>query len=219
MATPGALVQHRVIPGGYGAVVIVDEGHYLKVIDAQGGQTCSLIVLDPAEPRRFLSGSHTRVHLAHKLEISRTLVHGEPLLDNTRHPMLLVAEDTAGVHDWLLPACDAVYYASEHHLTNQRNCRMNFIEAAAEFAILLPVIPDPLNLFQKSSWKDSGKLLPVKPTSKAGDYVLFRALRPLLAVGSACPENSVSRNARPPTEIIFEVYAPAARKKRKDAGR
>ncbi len=194
----GKLVQRRVIAGGSGGAVLVPEGHYLKVIDVQGSQTCSLIALNPAEPRQFLSGSYTRVYYSFKLNTERTIVVGEPLLDNTRHPMLFVEEDTIGVHDWLLSANKTVAAA-----------------ALAEFSIPLLVMPDPLNLFLKAEWDSEGKLVSCSAASKAGDYVLFRALRTMLAVAMAYNRFPSMIADRTPSDILCEVYSPVNEQRQK----
>jgi uncharacterized protein YcgI (DUF1989 family) len=111
MAALGALVQRLTILGGYGRSVVITEGQYLRIVDFRGKDPCSLIVINPAEPRQLLSGSYTRVYLSFKLEADRPTVPGERLLDDTRAPMLVCKEDTFGLHDWLLPACDVAYYS------------------------------------------------------------------------------------------------------------
>ena len=208
MVSLGKLVQRRVIPGGHGGAVIVKEGQYLKVIDVEGKQICDFFAFNPSDPRQFLSGSHTRVLLSHAQETSRPIVVGNPLLDNTRQPMLFLEEDTVGVHDWLLAACDPARYLVDYGIANHRSCKMNVIEALAEFHIHAPVIPDSLNLFQNSPYDDNGKFTIYEPVTKPGDYVLFRALRTVLVVGSACPQDQNPANAYNLTEIAFEVYDP-----------
>jgi uncharacterized protein YcgI (DUF1989 family) len=85
---------------------------------------------------------------------------------------------------------------------------MNLIEALAEFHIYPPVIPDPLNLFQNSPYDDKGEFSINESVAKAGDYVLFQALRTVLTVGSACPQDQAPANAYHPTDILFEIYDP-----------
>lgn len=206
MVSLGKLVQRRVIFGAHGGAVIVKQGQYLKVIDVQGKQICDFFAFYPEDPRQFLSGSHTRVFLGETLEVFKSIAVGSPLLDNSRQPMLFVEEDTVGVHDWLMASCDPVRYLVDYGLANHRSCKMNIIEALAEFYIRAPVIPDPLNLFQNSPYDDGGKFALYEPITKPGDYVLFRALRTVLAAGSACPQDQNPANAYNPTDIAFEVY-------------
>jgi len=208
MVSIGKLVQRRVIPGGQGAAVIVREGQYLKVIDLQGKQICDFWAFNPAEPRQFLSGSHTRVFLGQTLEVPKTIAVGSPLLDNSGQPMLFLEEDTVGVHDWLLCACNPTRYNVRYGLPGHRSCEVNLIEALSEFHIHPPVIPDPLNLFENSPYDGDGKFSIYEPLTKAGDYVLFRALRTVLTAGSACPSDQNPANAYNPTDIAFEVYDP-----------
>ena len=209
MVKVGKLVQRREIPGAHGGGAIVKEGQYLKVIDVEGKQICDFFSFNPANPSEFLSGSHTRVFLGQTLEAPKTIAVGAPLLDNSRQPMLSVEEDPVGVHDWLLASCDSVRYWADYGLPNHRNCKTNVIEALAEFHIRAPFVPDPLNLFQNSPYTEQGKFQLFEPTTKPGDYVLFRALRTVLAVGSACPQDQNPANGYNISPIAFEVYDPA----------
>jgi len=209
MVSLGELVQRRVIPGAHGGAVIVKEGQYLKVIDVEGKQICDFFSFNPSDPRQFLSGSHTRVFLGQTLEAPKTISAGSPLLDNSRQPMLMVEEDPVGMHDWLLASCDPVRYLVDYGLPNHRSCKMNILEALQEFNIWPPVFPDPLNLFQNSPCNDEGKFELYEPITKPGDYVLFRALRTVLAAGSSCAQDQNPGNAYNPSALAFEVYDPA----------
>lgn len=208
MVLLGAPVQQRLIPGAHGGAIRIKEGQYLKVIDVQGKQVCDFFAFNPADPTQFLSGSYTRMYLFHRLETFKTIVVGHPLLDNSRQPMLFVEEDTVQVHDWLIAACDPVRYEMDYGVTNHRSCKMNVLEALEEFNLLPPVFPDPLNLFTNLSIDKDGKVTMHPPLSKAGDYVIFRALRELIVAGSACPMDLNPLNDFNPTDIMFEVYEP-----------
>lgn len=83
---------------------------------------------------------------------------------------------------------------------------MNILEALEVFRMRPPVFPDPLNLFQNSPIDKNGKLTVLPPTTKPGDYVVFRVLKDLIAAGSACPMDINPCNDHNPTDIMFEVY-------------
>jgi uncharacterized protein YcgI (DUF1989 family) len=136
MVSLGKLVQQRLIPGAYGGAVGIKEGQYLKVIDVQGKQVCDFFAFNPEDPRQFLSGSHTRVSLLQTQAKFKTIVVGRPLLDNSRQPMLLVEEDTVGVHDWLMAPCDEARYSLDFGIANHRNCKTNSLEALEEFNLV-----------------------------------------------------------------------------------
>jgi uncharacterized protein YcgI (DUF1989 family) len=208
MVSLGKLVQQRLIPGAYGGAVGIKEGQYLKVIDVQGKQVCDFFAFNPEDPRQFLSGSHTRVSLLQTQAKFKTIVVGRPLLDNSRQPMLLVEEDTVGVHDWLMAPCDEARYSLDFGIANHRNCKTNSLEALEEFNLVPPVFPDPLNLFMNTSFDKDMQLIIQPPVSKAGDHVILRALRNLIVVGSACPMDQNPTNDFNTTDIMFEVYEP-----------
>ena len=123
--------------------------------------------------------------------------------------MLFVDEDSVGVHDWLIASCDPIRYWTDYGLPNHRNCQTNVIEALAEFNIRAPVVPDPLILFQNCPYDEEGRFTLFEPVTKPGDYVLFKALRTVIAVGSACPQDQNPANAYKISPIVFEVYQPA----------
>lgn len=146
----------------------------------------------------YLSMSHTRAanyHLAPRLN--------DVLVSNLREPMLTVVEDTSGVHDTLISACDPSRYRqlgvekwSEHG-----SCAENLVLALKELNeraglkgpkgigadITVNTVPPPLNLFMNVGWTPQGDLNFEPSKAKKGDYVRFRAERDVVIVMSACP--------------------------------
>ena len=194
------LVKGVLIPATFGKGVLVRQGQFLKVIDVKGKQVCDFFAFSPTDPAEFLSPSHTRGSNG-QLDMEP----GKPLFNNARQPILLLEEDTVGVHDMRAAACDPMRYGM-YDAWQHRSCKMNVFEALQEFNMRPPVFPDPVNLFQNSPIDDQGKLTIVPPISKAGDHVLFRVLQDVIAVGSACPMDINPCNDFNPTDIMFEVY-------------
>ena len=197
------LVTKTLIPAKFGKAVSVRQGQLLKVIDVKGKQVCDFFAFNPADPTEFLSPSHTRGANG-QLDIEP----GKQLFNNSRQPIFLLEEDTVGIHDMRAAACDPARYGM-YDMWQHRSCRMNVMEALEDFNMRPPVFPDPLNLFQNSPIDENGKLTIVPPISKAGDYVLFRVLKDVIAVGSACPMDVNPCNDYNPTDIMFEVYNPS----------
>src|SRR5262245_43546696 len=195
---PSAAVR---IPPGHGRSMMLREGQHLKVITVKGKQVCDFWAFDPTDPTEFLSMSYTRTSLRHlKIQV------GKPLYNNKRQPILMLEEDKVGVHDMFVAACDPLRYLELGAAPNHRSCKMNALEALADFSLHPPVFPDPLNLFQNTPADETGALQYGESIARPGDYVLFRALRPLLAVGSACPFDLRPAAGTERTEIRFEVY-------------
>lgn len=90
----------------------------------------------------------------------------------------------------LFPACDRWLYQSRG-LAAHPNCRDNFLAAAAPAGIVLPVVPDPVNLFQDSGPLPDGTLVIGVAASSPGDAVTFLARRDLVVIVTAravdCP--------------------------------
>jgi uncharacterized protein YcgI (DUF1989 family) len=61
------------------------------------------------------------------------------------------------------------------------NCLDNFVAAAS-----LPVVPDPVNVFQNSDPAPDGTLTVDTAASRPGDSASFRAMRDVLVVLTAC---------------------------------
>ena len=203
MVALGELVRRELIPASYGRAVFVRQGQLLKVIDVQGKQVCDFFAFNPQDPAEFLSASHTRVSNG-QLDIEV----GKPLYNNARQPILLLEEDKVGLHDMRAAACDPARYGM-YDVWAHRSCKMNILEALQEFKISPPVFPDPLNLFQNSPYDDQGRFELYEPITKPGDYVLFRALRTVLAAGSSCAQDQNPGNAYNPSDLALEVYDPA----------
>ena len=202
MTTASQPTTEVLIPARHGGAVMLREGQRLKVIAVKGQQICDFWAFNPTDPTEFLSMSYTRSTLRHlKIQV------GKPLANNKRQPILMLEEDTVGVHDMFVAACDPIRYLELGAAPTHRSCKMNALEALAQFSMHPPVFPDPLNLFQNTPADAAGALQYGGSLAQPGGYVLFRALRPLLAVGSACPfDLSPASMASERTEIRFEVY-------------
>ena len=77
-------------------------GASFRVIDVEGLQVGDLWAFNEADPGEYHNAPHTRV------ECGRLFPHvGEQFWSNRRRPILtLVADDSPGVHDMLMAACD-----------------------------------------------------------------------------------------------------------------
>ena len=193
--------RELLIPARHGGAVMLREGQRLKVIAVKGKQICDFWAFNPTDPTEFLSMSYTRSSLRHlKIQV------GKPLSNNKRQPILMLEADTLGVHDMFVAACDPMRYLEMGAPADHRSCKMNALEALAGFSVHPPVFPDPLNLFQNTPADEHGALQYGGSLARPGDHVLFRALRPLLAVGSACPFDLSPASGTERTEILFEVY-------------
>ena len=158
---------------------------------------------------------------------------GDILVSQKREPVVKLVEDTSpGVHDTLIPPCDRWRYAQMGFKGYHENCTDNCWDAlhtlyTSPSPTITPAtlealkglqaglggrVPDPLNLWMNVPLKSTGKdhsakqgLTFEEPVSKAGDYVVLEALRDVVVVMSACPQDLVRTNGDGPVDAHFQI--------------
>ncbi len=201
MTTERTLVKQVHIPAFGGGGVEVREGQRVKVIAVKGKQVGDLFAFVLGSTDEYLSPGNTMGKLR-----SIYPILGEPFYSNKRNPLLLLEEDTVGVHDLLAPACDEYLYRDlgfEEH----PSCRGNLASTLARFEFEPDRLPDPHNLFQNTPVVDldgrkEGRESPARP----GDYVVFRALADLLVIVTACSVDVGVINGGAPSDLMLEVW-------------
>jgi uncharacterized protein len=175
------IIRSVVVGPRSGCAVAAKRGERVAVTDVEGRQVGDMWAVDAADHGWWLSPGHTR-------DRSERLFPalGEDFRDQHGEPILRLVSDTSpGVHDMLFPACDPAMYAARG-LPGHPNCRDNFLAAAAAAGISLPVVPDPVNLFQDSRPQPDGRLV-IRPAASApGDAVSFLALRDVIIIVTSC---------------------------------
>lgn len=172
----------------------------------------------------YMSMSHCRATL-----LKVTPAVGDVLVSQKRAPLVEMIEDTSpGVHDTLIAACDRWRYSElgvkEYHESCTDNCWDALAALATELGdsedgeILQGLqsrmggrVPDPLNLFMNIPVTQEGTgarrgLSFEGPLTKPGDYVVLEALRDVVVVMSACPQDVLDINGKTPVDAHFEVY-------------
>lgn len=170
------------VPGGYGRYIPARQDQYIAVVDLEGGQCVDFWCIDHEDYDHFLSPMHTWLHIG---AIQPKV--GDELVTNRREPILRIITDDVGWHDMLAPACDRYRYERYFGVTDHRNCSDNFLEAMGELNWGTRLVPQPFNLFMNTFVEPDGKMILRDPISKAGDKVVFQALKDLIVVTSACP--------------------------------
>ena len=178
-AAPETTVE---VPGYSGRAVKVKKGQRIRVTDVEGQQIGDLFAVSADDHFEFLSAAVTRA-VVWKLfpEV------GECFYTTLRRPILTFLEDNSpGIHDMLFAPCDRVLFemlgCTEYH----RNCRDNYLEAAAGAGIRHTVVPDPVNIFENTPPRTDGRLYAGPMPTKAGDNMLFRAEMDLIFLLTAC---------------------------------
>ena len=177
------------------------RGQRVRVTCLQGKQVGDLFAFVPGSRDERLSPSYTLRSLGRLYpEV------GKPLYSTHRRPLLLIEEDTVGVHDLLMPACDNNLYEMMG-AKNHPSCRDNLNATLKEFEFDVEGNPDPVNLFQNTPVVDlEGHWEIRESVAASGDYIQFRALEDLLVIVAACSMDLSDLNGGIPTDLMLEVY-------------
>lgn len=175
-----------------------------------------------ASAPEYMSMCHTRATLC-KL----TPAVGDTLVSQKRAPMVkLVKDSSPGVHDTLIAACDRWRYSElgvqGYHESCTDNCwdALAALSGSAEEEVAEALkgfqaklggrVPDPFNLFMNIpvTQEGTGAKRGVSfepPVTKPGDYVVLEAMRDVVVVMSACPQDVLTINGKNPVDAHFQV--------------
>ena len=185
---------------------VVKAGEYIQIIDVEGRQ-CSDF---QAFSRRKLDAGNEQ---ALDATITRSLlglanpVPGLPskAFDHEMEPLVEIIQDTCGRHDVFMTACNSRYY-DEMGYPGHVNCTDNFNEALDAYGIVKRRGWEALNYFYNTNIDAANQIYFDEPWSRAGDYVMMRALTDLVCVASACPCDIDAANGWNPTDMHVRVY-------------
>lgn len=189
-----------------GVALRLAQGERLRIINTHGTQVVDFWAFVPDGPAEQLSMSHSR-NAWYRLSPRA----GDPLLTDRRNTMLTLVEDRSpGIHDTLIPCCDATRYAQLGH-PGHASCAENFAAAISALGVAGPELPPaPLNLFMNVPMRANGTLGVAPPEAKPGDSVTLRAEMDCIAVLSACPHDIFPVNGADctPRDVQYELLPP-----------
>lgn len=200
------------------------EAPLYPVVFAASSSQYSTAANRAAAAPEFMSMSHCRAKL---LKLVPSV--GDILVSQKRAPLVKLVEDKSpGVHDTLIAACDRWRYAELGVEAYHESCTDNCWDALAALAASLGDteegetlqglqtrmggrVPDPFNLFMNIPVTQEGEgakrgVSFEGPLTEPGDYVVFEALRDVVVVMSACPQDVLDINGKRPTDAHYEVY-------------
>jgi uncharacterized protein len=191
------------IPARRGAATPMKAGQCITIVNTHGGQVVDFWAFRSDGSGEHMSMPHSVVTLG---RVKPAL--GNVLVSELRRPVMrLVSDESPGVHCMLFAACDPARYRLLGCTTPHDNCADNLRAAVAPFAIALPYVPTPLNLFMNIKL-DGHKLMRIEaPEAKAGDSVTFEALVDCVVAMSACPQDLLPVNGVDctPKGVAFQV--------------
>ena len=195
--------QRITIPARRGKATELAAGQGVRVINTHGQQVVDTWAFRRDDLTEFMSMEHSRTSLG---RIMPTV--GQSMVTNHRRPILTLVEDNSGgIHDTLLAACDTYRYellgCEEYH----DNCTDNLAAALGELGLAPPETPSPWNLFMNIPVAPDLSVSFQPPVSKPGDSLILRAEMDCIVAFSACPQDVVPINGVDcvPTEAHFEV--------------
>src|SRR5882672_6337634 len=122
------------IPARRGKAAIVAAGQVVTVINTHGEQVVDTWAFNRADLGEFMSNEHSRAHL---LKLIPAV--GDAMLTNHRRPILSFLEDNSGgIHDTLLAACDRYRYELLGCKGYHDNCTDNLAAGLAELGLKPP---------------------------------------------------------------------------------
>jgi len=187
------------------------EGEIVQIIDVQGQQCSDFMAMNAAE---LEAGRERYIDSA----VTRTMARGaypapglfDKFFDQDMRPLLAVVQDTIGRHDTFALACTARGY-EERGFPGHINCSDNISDAYEPFSIQRRRAWPAINFFF-NSWihPDDNRIQVDEAWSRPGDYVAMRALRDVVCVSTACPDDVDPINGWNPTDIHVRIYKPDA---------
>jgi aminomethyltransferase len=184
----------------------VRAGEYIQIIDVSGRQMTDF---------QCFSALKLDKGIQHALDatITRTLTgraYPTPGLPSKAfaldfEPLIEVVQDTCGRHDAFATACNSRFY-DDMGYPGHANCTENFNSALDPFGIGKRKGWEALNFFYNTRIDHSNVIVSDEAWSRAGDFVLVKALTDLVCVTSACPDDIDPGNGWDPTDIHVRVY-------------
>jgi uncharacterized protein len=194
------ILNDILVPGGFGRSTRAPRGSIITVIDVHGQQAGDFVAVAEQDVTEGLSGIETRRAL-----LSLYIKTGDLLYSSRGRPMLKVLEDTIGVHDYTVPACDPSRYEVDFGIPGHRNCLENMHAALERYGVGILDVPEPFNFFQNSPITVDARTGILDPPSRPGDRITLVALMDLICALSACPQDIIPGNGLAPSDMVIRV--------------
>lgn len=189
------------IPPKSGHALRVRAGQTVRLIDLDGQQVSDFVAFSEADRGERFSQAKTRLN-----NWTIHITTGHMLYSNRDGVMFTIVDDTVGIHDLLLAACNRSLYEHHFKVGPLNGCLENLAIALEPFGVTKDEIPDPFNPFTNLKIREGGHLEFEPPLSKAGDHLDLRAEMDCLVGITACAEDITACNAGVCTRIGVEVF-------------
>lgn len=178
------MAQTRTLEARTGVALQLDRGQTLTIVNTHGSQVIDCWAFKRGDASEFMSMPHCRnawFRIAPRV--------GDALVTNLRNPILTLIEDTSpGVHDTLVPSCDAKRYR-QLGFENHASCTQNFSDALTAIGVTPPPILPAINFFMNVPIQANGTIGITAPVSRPGDKVTLRVEMDCTLALSSCPHD------------------------------
>tara|TARA_B110000444_G_C18845906_1_gene602002 strand:- start:1851 stop:4196 length:2346 start_codon:yes stop_codon:yes gene_type:complete len=185
----------------------VEEGDYIQVIDVFGRQCSDFTAFDASLLQK---GKEVGIDTTNSRYImgggSMPGLHSKYFTEN-HEPLIEVIRDTVGRHDTFGTACTSKFY-DDHGYFGHPNCSDNFNYALDSYSVRKRLGWNAINLFYNTSIDGNNSIVFDEPYSRPGDYILMKAVKNLVCVTSACPDDIDPANGWNCTDMFVRIYRP-----------
>jgi uncharacterized protein YcgI (DUF1989 family) len=180
MSSTEAVAVHQ----GEAACLALVAGDTLRIEQLAGGQCVDLLAWGDREGRERFSAAITRSREGGSPSVGASLWSAWP----DERPLLEITADTAPGHDLLHPACTPGEY-ERLGVLGEPSCASVHATAAATWGFQPEQLPDPFNLWFRSTLSVSDEIgwLPTK--TAAGDHLELGALVDCVVVANPCVDD------------------------------
>ena len=177
-----AVIHRETIPSGWYWTTRLNRGETLRIVNASGQSTVSLLAWNAADPTERLNHADTI-----KVQWAARLQKGRVLLSDMGRALLGITEDTSAAHDTLVGGSTAATNQAKYGDGHVRNTRENFILAAAKLGLDRRDVHPCVSFFAPVAVEADGKFVWAEGRRHKGDFVDLRAEMDLLIALSNCP--------------------------------
>ncbi|MGE0212961.1 MAG: DUF1989 domain-containing protein [Parvibaculaceae bacterium] len=193
------------VPAAEGAAFRLARGDTVQVINESGSQVVDFWCLSLENEAEHLSMGHCREVLG-KIFFDP----GDVLISDRYAPLLEYVADTAGGrHDTLIAACSEEMYLRFGREKGHPSCASNFERQAQRIGWPPHLPPQPWNLFMRAEVGEDGRIAYSRPPFIPDGTVTLKALAPMLAIVSACPDDCYPTNGGDGSPRAFTVRVDA----------
>lgn len=201
MEQEGADITTIKIAPQTGALVTLQAGSRLRIVDVDGSQVADMFAVSVADHNEWLSVTTTRTASG---RLFPTV--GEHFLTHSYQPLLrFERDDTPGVHDMLAAPCSALMYELLDFVGYHPSCSENFRTAAERIGWHPLTVPDPVNFFQNMPVGPDGETTPLPAVTAPGDSVTLLADIDVHVIVTACSMDLEPINGDRPSSLRLEI--------------